>query len=214
MKRVFLIFIMLVGCFGVHGQARLIFVNGRIGMGSPKGAMAYWQKDSSFVDSAKVALNSSAEPFFTDVQYSLFSKAGRREKDGYEYAYEHFEDIVGGCSGPFRLVTHSMGAAFGEGIARCLLEKGLPVDVIIHFEPYQAPDIKTAGSSENILTIDYQVADDWLIHLAGKGRIAGADLFLGNYRTSAPIHKKHRYPINHASTWHGLQPSIDGFLDR
>ncbi len=204
--------IMLIGFWCAHGQARLIFVNGRIGMGSPKGGVAYWQKDSSFVDSAKVALHSSSEPFFTDVQYSLFSMAERREKDGYEYASEHFGEIVGGCGGPFRLVTHSMGAAFGEGIARYLLDNGLPVDVIVHFEPYQAPDIKTAGSSENILTIDYQVTDDWLIHLGGKGRIAGADLLLGNYRSGAPIHKKHRYPINHASTWHELQPCIDYLL--
>ncbi len=204
--------IMLIGFWCAHGQARLIFVNGRIGMGSPKGGVAYWQKDSSFVDSAKVALHSSSEPFFTDVQYSLFSMAERREKDGYEYASEHFGEIVGGCGGPFRLVTHSMGAAFGEGIARYLLDNGLPVDVIVHFEPYQAPDIKTAGSSENILTIDYQVTDDWLIHLGGKGRIAGADLLLGNYRSGAPIHKKHRYPINHASTWHELHPFIDYLL--
>ena len=144
-------------------------------MGSPKGGVAYWQKDPSFVDSAKVALHSSSEPFFTDVQYSLFSKAERRKEDGYEYASEHFGEIVGGCGGPFRLVTHSMGAAFGEGIARYLLDKGLPVDVIIHFEPYQATDIKTAGSSENVLTIDYQVTDDWLIHLGGKGRIVRSE---------------------------------------
>lgn len=204
--------IMLIGFWCAHGQARLIFVNGRIGMGSPKGGVAYWQKDPSFVDSAKVALHSSSEPFFTDVQYSLFSKAERRKEDGYEYASEHFGEIVGGCGGPFRLVTHSMGAAFGEGIARYLLDKGLPVDVIIHFEPYQATDIKTAGSSENVLTIDYQVTDDWLIHLGGKGRIIGADLLLGNFRSGAPIHKKHRYPINHASTWHELQPCIDYLL--
>lgn len=203
---------MLIGFWCAHGQARLIFVNGRIGMGSPKGGVAYWQKDPSFVDSAKVALHSSSEPFFTDVQYSLFSKAERRKEDGYEYASEHFGEIVGGCGGPFRLVTHSMGAAFGEGIARYLLDKGVPVDVIIHFEPYQATDIKTAGSSENVLTIDYQVTDDWLIHLGGKGRIVGADLLLGNFRSGAPIHKKHRYPINHASTWHELHPFIDYLL--
>jgi hypothetical protein len=31
-------------------------------------------------------------------------------------------------------------------------------------------------------------------------------------RSGAPLHKKHRYPINHSATWHELQPYIDEFL--
>jgi hypothetical protein len=212
MRRVAAIFAFLLFCLTCFGQAKVIFVNGRIGMGSPKGGEVYWQKDSTFIDSTLVAMHSTVEPFFTDVQYPLLSKASERKRMGYEYAVEHIGEIAAGSGGTFRMVTHSMGAAFGEGIAQCLVDRGYKVDIIVHFEPYQAPDIETIGSSGNILTIDYQVLDDWLIHIGGKGRIRNADLLLGNYRSGAPLHKKHRYPINHSATWRELQPYIDEFL--
>jgi hypothetical protein len=80
MRRVAAIFFLLLCCLACFGQAKVIFVNGRIGMGSPKGGEVYWQKDSTFIDSTLVALHSTVEPFFTDVQYPLTSKADKRKK--------------------------------------------------------------------------------------------------------------------------------------
>lgn len=127
---------------------------------------------------------------------------------GYAYAEDRLDSIVSGCSGPFRIVTHSMGAAFGEGIARCLLDSGFKVDMIVHFEPYQASAIESVGAAKDIYVIDYQMTDDWLIHLGGKGRIKGADFLLGNRPSDAPPKKKHRYPINHSSTWTEIRPYV------
>lgn len=201
-----------VSTLGIEGK--IIFVNGRIGMGSPKAGRVYWEKDTTFVDSAMYCLNSPIEPYFTDVQHKLLSSAAEREFRGYEYAQEHLSEIVRGCAPytPLRFVTHSMGAAFGEGMARCLLDSGYVVDLMVHFEPYQAGDIETVGTAEGILTIDYQMGDDFVIRLGhsrsirrqikqGEYRISGADIQIWRPCSDAPLKKKHRYPINHSSTW-------------
>lgn len=183
-------------------------------MGSPPAGEPYWQRDSTFTDATREALHCALPPYFSDVQYGSFSSVSRREKDGYEYAEQHLGQITADCDTTthFRFVTHSMGAAFGEGMARCLADSGYVTDVIVHFEPYQAGRIRTIGTSTDVLTIDFKMEDDPILRLGSGGDIEGADIHYDGGRSDAPAEKKHRYPISHSATWEELQPFIDAFL--
>lgn len=220
MKRLLLSILFFMICLSPFAQVRVVFVNGHIGLGSPEGGKVYWQKDTSFIGVTLKALHGTVTPYYTNVQYKSLSSAANREKDGYVYAAAHLSEIIGPTVAPdttpcnlrFRFVTHSMGAAFGEGMARCLADSGFVTDVIVHFEPYQARDISTIGKNKNVLAIDYQMADDFILRFGSGGRIKDADQIISGGRSDAPLKKKHRYPINHSSTWLELSSLIERFI--
>lgn len=124
---------------------RIIFVNGYIGFGSPPAGERYWGgKGSSFVQAARRYFNDN-QTFFTDKEYGLFSTAGSRMDKGREYAKAHLAELTAGMDKTkdnFRLVTHSMGGAFAEGIIDVLKEEGWVVDQTVHISTYQGKDVK------------------------------------------------------------------------
>ncbi len=181
---------------------KIIFINGKIGGGSPPAGEPYWNgKNSSFVKGAKSYYNDN-KTHFTSKDYGLLSSAKQRSKDGYAYAKANFAALTGDLADgeTFKLVTHSMGAAYGEGIAKYLQEKGFTVESIVHVNPYQAEDITTLNPNSNLTeTIDYQQTDDWVINdlpTGSPGDIKGADFKVREKSGDDDWTSRHRSPID------------------
>ena len=72
-----------------------------------------------------------------------------------------------------------MGGAFAEGIVEHLHNEGWTIEKIVHIDVFQAADIKTIDPNSNrIITIDYQLTDDWVIQnpmWSKPGDVQGAD---------------------------------------
>ena len=181
----------------------ILFINGYIGFGSPAAGQAYW--NNSFVNGAKNYFHDNNAKF-TNFEPAMFSSAAERKAAGMEYAKSHFGELTKGMAKDkdvFRMVTHSMGAAFGEGIAEYMKGDGWSVETIVHIDAFQANDITTTDPNSNAETntIDYQNPDDWVINntpTASPGDIKGADVKIreqsgdGNWKTrhTSPIWKQ------------------------
>ena len=123
---------------------KIIFVNGLLAAGSPKGGESYWGgKYSPFVVRA-ITILSDTHTVFLDVKHKWYSTAKKRYKEGYQYAKDNIQSLVSdiGERETFKFISHSMGAAYAEGMASFLIESGYTVEMMFHFSPYQAAFIK------------------------------------------------------------------------
>ncbi len=163
--------------------SKIIFVNGKIGGGSPPAGSAYWNHDEGselgFVLGAKDYFGTE-EVFFTAEDYSNFSSLKSRVAAGERYAKSQFDELVKDLkkeSAVLHFVTHSMGAAFGEGIAHYLNRQGYTIGTLIQINTFQAAHLTTLHTASSY-TIDYQNVDDPVLHnhfRSSPGRIKGAD---------------------------------------
>ena len=115
-----------------------------------------------------------------------------------------------------RFVTHSMGAAFAEGMADYLIESGFKVDIMVHLSPFQAGEIETQGAKDDILSIDIQTIGDPVLFLGGfsQGEIVGADHSIKKERQ----HPAKQFMFIHTETlnpsiWDEIIPIINSFLN-
>ena len=193
---------------------KIIFVHGLAKAGAKPGR-AYW--NNRFVDRALSTLKDNHKDI-ESYQYDILSTAKQRRKRGYKYAKENFDRLSLDMeeNEPFRFVTHSMGAAFAEGMAEYLVESGFKVDILIHLSPFQAGDIKTQGAKDEILTIDLQTIGDPVLYFGGfsQGEIVGADYSIKKERQHPAkqfmyIHTETLNP----STWDEIIPIINDFLN-
>ena len=196
---------------------KIVFVNGKIGGGSPPAGEQYWNgRKSSFVQGA-INYWSDKHIVFTEKDYSYFSTAQSRISAGYKYAEENFKTLVSDLQPgeTFKFVTHSMGAAFAEGIVSYLIGHGYQVDEIVHINPFQAADI-TTNASPNVKTVDYQNTDDWVINdiplVRSPGDIKNADFHLRESSNDSNFKTRHRSPIDSQGKlfWKKLQKRIKG----
>ncbi len=160
-----------INAFDPDGK-RIILVNGYLGMGSPVGGEKYWGGSSSdFVSGAQKFFSDDQKPFFTNVNHSyLRSSTIIRKSDGYSYAKEHYslltEGLVKGKDN-FKILTHSMGGAFGEGIMEYLKSKGWDVEALVHFNTWEPSklgdsDKKNPNMEAPTLFFDATVINDWV----------------------------------------------------
>ena len=193
----------------------IIYINGYQGKwtGAPgEGGKKYWKPNNSFTIRATQVFHDD-KSLYPDIRHNFFSSAKQRRKLGYTYAQEHFAEITQDIDEgeKVRFVSHSMGAAFAEGMADYLISAGVKVDVLVHFEAYQADEIESNGRNGNILTIDFQDKDDLVINIIGAGDINGAD---HKYRTTSHVsfNQKHVYHIRREESWDVLSKTIEAFL--
>ena len=149
-------------CIDPDGQ-KIIFVNGYLGFGSPRGGGTYWGGvNSSFVKGAKNFFNDQSA-YFTDFDFNyLRSSTFLRNLDGYAYAKENYKQLIMGMNPQedvFRIISHSMGGAFSEGIIRYLKEQGWNVDFSIHLNTWLPSELM--GSVGTFL-IDATITNDWV----------------------------------------------------
>ena len=211
---------------------RIIFVNGYKGFGSPSGGSKYWNgSGSSFVKGAHSFFGDIQKPFFTDIDHALLSTANERYDEGYQWAKDNMSSITEGMTKDkdvFRLVTHSMGAAFGEGISKFLKEEGWTVAQVVNINAFQAGDIKANpihpedGDNGNIGTfnIDYQNTDDPVINnpiRSSPGTIENSTSIIREESGETDIRNIHRSPIDSkkgGGLCNRLSESISKSLDK
>ena len=108
---------------------KIVFVNGFLFFGSPKGGSVYWNgNNSSFVKNAQSVFEDFATPHFTNFDFKYLESASfLRESQGYQYAKQNYlaltKEMKPGVD-KFNFVSHSMGGAFSEGMIRYLSERG------------------------------------------------------------------------------------------
>ncbi len=180
---------------------KIVFINGKIGGGSPTAGEPYWNgRNSDFVNGAKSFFHDN-KVVFTDADYGYLSTARKREKSGYEYAKTHYKQLVAdmGKDEPFYLVSHSMGGAFSKGVEKYLKEMGRRVEYNVMINTYQVDKINNPKSDET-LYIDYQNTNDpvlfWFDINLGKGSLMNADVKIREKSRDVEILYIHRSPID------------------
>ena len=210
-------------CIDPDGQ-KIIFVNGYLGFGSPRGGGTYWGGvNSSFVKGAKNFFNDQSA-YFTDFDFNyLRSSTFLRNLDGYAYAKENYKQLIMGMNPQedvFRIISHSMGGAFSEGIIRYLKEQGWNVDFSIHLNTWLPSELM--GSVGTFL-IDATITNDWVQGLSLP--IDGSrDIPNANYKIRKKSNEGYQYRhrdwidsgsfwnANNGITWNQLMPILDSWL--
>ena len=178
---------------------KTIFINGKIGWGSPEAGAPYWGQygnlTSPFVTGALDYFQDNNYYILT-ADYDWFSSAEDRFNIGYEYAKNNIDYLTMdiGENESFNFVTHSMGAALSEGIAKYLDEQGYCVSNIVHINPFQAGAITTLESAN---TTDFQYINDPVIHIpfTDSGNINKADSSIRLFSRESPSYI-HYSPIS------------------
>lgn len=193
---------------------KIIFVNGYLFPGTYPGGEGYWLgADSPFVTGAHTFLQSQLPPHFTDIQHHPLSGVPAREEAGWQYAEQYYPSLTAGIlqeQDHFNFVTHSMGAAFAEGMIAFLQQQGYHVRTVIHFNAFQAADINV--NKGKYYVIDYQSTNDPLINnpvYAKPGDIKNADLKI-RQKSNKHYFKRHRDPIDSDNAWLVLRGSVNG----
>ena len=192
---------------------KIFFVNGYKGFGSPEGGQKYW--NNSFVSRAKKTLTDNSVQFI-DVNHSLLSSVNSRYNKGYQYVSEHIKEITQDIKKgeTISFVSHSMGAAYSEGMAQALMDNGYNVRLMVHIAPYQAAKISTIGEYASILTIDFQTVGDPVISVIFPGSIKGADKIIKQQPKSKSKNTYHREIIDNPYSWTAIKDIIEDFLNK
>lgn len=191
---------------------KIVFVNGYLGFGSSEGGKAYW--NTSFVKGAQTYFNDKTNPYFTDIDFGMLSSASKRYNVGYEYAKQNYSTLIEGMEEGevFRLVSHSMGGAFGTGVKKYLEEKGQTVETAVYLNTYQSDHIEI-GEDDQTNIIDYQNTNDpvlfWFDDNLGKGEIENADAKIREESEESALFNRHREPIDFGKKfWETLDKKI------
>ena len=120
----------------------------------------------------------------------------------------------------FRIISHSMGGAFSEGIIRYLKEQGWNVDFSIHLNTWLPSELM--GSVGTFL-IDATITNDWVQGLSLP--IDGSrDIPNANYKIRKKSNEGYQYRhrdwidsgsfwnANNGITWNQLMPILDSWL--
>ena len=196
----------------------IIFINGKIGGGSPPAGAAYWNGENSlFVRNAKSFFN-DYNTFFSDKDYGYLSTAKGRLNKGYEYAKAHYQEWISKMDEDetFKLVSHSMGGAFSKGIEKYIKEQGREVEYNIMINTFQVDRIKNERNSKT-LYIDYQNTNDpvlfWFDLNLGKGKLKNADITIREESNSSTLYI-HRSPIDTRDFWKTIKEYINNYLNK
>lgn len=192
---------------------KIIFINGKIGFGSPNAGASYWNgENSSFVKGA-IHFFKDNSTYFVDTDYEWLSSAEIRVEQGYDWAQSNFNELTNDMTSDesFKLVSHSMGGAFSKGIEKYLKEQGFKVSHNLMINTYQVDDIPNNQTST--IDIDYQLTDDPVLNLLnfnfGNKSVENSDLKIREKSTSEILYK-HREPIDEGkSFWNKLKKIIN-----
>jgi RHS repeat-associated protein len=199
---------------------RIIFINGLIGGGSPPEGAPYWNgSQSRFVKRAQQFFNDYQTPFFTDEPFFFLYGASFRERMGRKYAEKNYSAITDGLNKSddvIRIITHSMGGAFGKGLKEYLESEGWTVSDVLHLNTFESDEINY-DPIDGTRIIDYQNTDDPVIKFFdsnwGGGEIGGADIKIRVKSSKSNLWTTHRFPIDNADTfWNTLQTLINEYL--
>lgn len=172
----------------------IIFVNGYYNTGQGKmpssiaqnhigteSGRGYWSE--SFIERSHEYLKDDIAQF-VDGAGAWNSSGVERYDAGYEYAKNNFGDLTknildenGVQVETLKFVTHSMGAAYAEGMIKYMEENNINVEKVIHFSAADPSDFK---ASSNPKTIQINWKDDPVLgykNFGEKPMIAGVDIY-------------------------------------
>jgi hypothetical protein len=160
---------------------KIIFVNGYYntgnlsGLAGTIGGQDYWGTD----------LISGAQTFFGDKKTGFVDGRGawnstgsERFDAGYAYAKANLTTITAGMveGETVKIVSHSMGGAYSEGLIKYLLEQKIPVEQVVHLSPAD-PSGFTASSAP---TVQFNLENDAVLLYKNFGEnymIPGVDRY-------------------------------------
>ena len=118
-----------------------------------KGGKSYWGVD--FVNKATSYLNDNNIQF-VDGRGKYNSSGDDRFNAGYKFAQSNYANISSTLKDgeTVKVVSHSMGAAYSEGIIKYLLEQGISISQVIHFSPADLDDFSASFSNTLQLNIN------------------------------------------------------------
>jgi hypothetical protein len=125
---------------------KIVFVNGYLAFGSPKGGSTYWNgMNSSFLKGAQSTFDDYSTPHFTNYEFKYLMSASKvRESLGYQYARNNYEELTKGMQqgvDAFNFVSHSMGGAFSEGMMKFLSEQGWLIENAVFLNAWEPTKI-------------------------------------------------------------------------
>jgi len=190
---------------------KIIFINGKLGGGSPKGGKAYW--NSSFVNGAKDYMHDNSV-YYANTDYAYLSSAKGRTNQGYEWAKENYATLIDGLGEgeTFKMVSHSMGGAYSKGVEKYLEEQGHTVEMNVMINTFEVDDIDVQDN-DSTYNIDYQNTDDpvlyWFDGNIGKGKLKDANSTIREESGEDCYMCKHRSPIDGGRKfWDNLDQKI------
>ena len=175
----------------------MIFINGKIGVGSPDAGRPYWNK--SFVNGAKQYFSDN-KACYTNQDYRWLSTARERISLGYEYAKGQYKQWKSQMSKDesFKLVSHSMGGAFSKGIEQFLKDAGENVDYNVMINAYEVGYIEN-NKDNKTFDIDYRNVNDPVVRIfddmSGTQSLENADLIIREKSDEKNFLNVHRGPI-------------------
>ena len=192
---------------------KVVFINGKIGGGSPIAGVQYWNgPNSPFVQGAKQFFNDQ-NVSFTNQDYGYLSSVSQRRMEGYEYAKSVYPNWTSSMlpEESFKLVSHSMGGAFSMGIEDYLKEQGRVVDYNIMINTYQVDKINVDKSSTTFY-IDYQNTNDpvlfWFDLNLGRGELENSNMKVRE-KSSEDLFHIHRSPIDTGDFWKTIRENME-----
>jgi RHS repeat-associated protein len=173
---------------------KVLFVNGYYNTGNgtmPKGiakniigtvgGQGYWGKE--LIEAAKIFFNDKNASFI-DGSGAWNSTGAERFSSGYEYAKANYTSITQGVfdangvqSETIKVVSHSMGSAYSEGMIKYLQEQGVNVETVVHLSAADPSGFK-ASSAPNTLQLNLE--NDAVLMYKNFGEnnmISGVDRF-------------------------------------
>lgn len=200
----------------------IIFVNGYTLGCQP--FRAYWsssKNSNEFIEAACAYFTDSAinEESFVNGSGKWFgSRASLRYKAGKKYALEklNFYKQTIQPNEKIHIISHSMGAAFAEGMIEIFCQHQLPIGKIVHFAPAHARKIKIDPKTNNLLRIQLNATEDTIIErfsdplIRGKKlRIPGINLYGKVHWNPWIYHPKHMAYVQKKKRKHQQHPHFD-----
>ncbi|MEN9441042.1 MAG: hypothetical protein RLZ33_1119, partial [Bacteroidota bacterium] len=196
-----------IACYDPNGRL-IIFVNGFLGgiygffnsSNKSEPLKPYWGK-SGYLEEATIYFGNDKNQLFlngSDGSFG-FSTASNRYDKGYKNGICSAEaikkalleeELVTGNKATIKMLTHSMGGAYGEGYIAGLIEAGIPADQIekiVHLSTSDTADITISDKAKDIYRVQLGIDRDFTLfdnkrgadpYTDGKDRmIPGIDLY-------------------------------------
>jgi predicted alpha/beta hydrolase family esterase len=114
------------------------------------------------------------------------------------------------------IISHSMGAAFAEGMIDVFCQHQLPIGKIIHFAPAHARKIKISPATINLLRIQLNASEDTIIERFSDPFIRGKKLLIPGVNLYGKVHwnpwlyhPKHMAYVQQMNRKHQQHPHFD-----
>jgi hypothetical protein len=140
---------------------RIFFVNGYTRGCKP--LEPYWtEKGTQFLEAAKNYFGGTCVSDFVNGEGPWYSRANARFKKGQAYARQFLETnpTMAPHDGTLCFVTHSMGAAFAEGMIAVLVKAGFTIEKIVHFAPADATNLSIPLATRSLSRVQLNLVGD------------------------------------------------------